>query len=46
MEEYLADIDREGVGWKQVKNIDLYELKDGKTRSRIDKEINVNRWYQ
>ena len=36
----------EGVGWKQVKNIDLYELKDGKTRSRIDKEININRWYQ
>ena len=36
----------DGVGWKTVDSIELYELKDGQTRSKINNPITINRWYQ
>lgn len=36
----------DGVGWKTVDSIELYELKDGQTRSKISNPITINRWYQ
>ena len=35
----------DNVGWKQVEDMEFYELKDGKNRVKIDKPISINRWY-
>ena len=35
----------DNVGWKQVEDMEFCELKDGKTRTKIDKSITINRWY-
>lgn len=36
----------DGVDWTKVDSIELYELKDGKTRTKINNPITINRWYQ